>query len=172
VNGDSDTRFGDDAVSGEEVVQELLNRPCLAAIAQPETGGDLLLHFGGWQPYEDPPNPRVLTSERGKWSLMLCCPWRLDGPRAPICDWRSVADSGKQSQQPYLVLEGLTIEAVELIKPGLDLRLHFARGFRLSALCDSVGSSDDCWYLLRPDDSSIAATRDFRLLYEPPAPSD
>lgn len=166
MNRDSDIPFDGDVISGEEILRELLNRPCLAAIAQPETGGDFLLHFGGWQLYENDPNPKILTSERGKWSLMLRCPWRLDGPQFPVCDWRSVADSDKHLQQPYLVLEGLTLEAIELAKPGLDLRLNFTRGFQLITLCDSSGPTNDCWYLLRPDESSIAATRDFRLVYE------
>lgn len=152
----------------EDALQELLHRSCLGAVAQPETDGDLLLHFGGWQLYEDPPNPNLLTSERGRWSLMLHCPWRLDGPSSVICDWRSVADPDRQLEQSYLAMEGLSVEVIELSRPGLDLRIQFSRGFRLTALCDSAGKTDDCWYLLRPDDSSVAATRDFRLVYEPP----
>jgi hypothetical protein len=145
-----------------------VNRPCLAAVAQPDTGGDLLLHFGDWQRYEDTPNARLLTVERGNWSLMLRCPWRLDGPTNTICDWRSVADPSEPSLDRFLVLTGRVVTSVKVIKPGFDLRLRFSGGLRLSALCDSAGSSEDCWYLLRPDDSSIAATRNFRIVYDPP----
>lgn len=158
-------------MTAEDALRELLYRPCLGAVAQPETDGDLLLHFGGWQLYEDPPDPALLTSERGRWSLMLRCPWRLDGPSSVICDWRSVSDSDRQSEQSHLAVEGLTVESIDLSRPGLDLRIQFSRGCRLTTLCDSSGKTEDCWYLLRPDDSSVAATHDFRLVYEPPATS-
>lgn len=155
-------------MDSELSLNELLHLTCLGASAQPETGGDLLLHFGGWQLYDDPPNPKLLASERGKWSLMLMCPWRLDGLTAVICDWRSVAEPGKRLDQAYLALEGLSVEAIQLSNPGFDLRIRFSSDISLIALCDSVGRSKDCWYLLRPDNSSIVATRDFRLVYEPP----
>lgn len=152
----------------EDLLQELSHRVCLGATAQPETGGDLLLHFAGWQAYEEPPSARLLSTERGKWSLMLCSPWRLDGPTAVVCDWRSVADPLQESVEAYAAFEGLTVESVGLERPGLDLRIEFSREFVLKVQCDSRGRSNDCWFLLRPDDSSIAATRDFRLNYEPP----
>jgi len=153
------------------MLRELLNRPCLAAFAQPETDGDLLLHFAGWQPYETPMREDLLTSERGQWSLMLLSPWRLDGPTSVICDWKSVGDSSQGQEHPYLVLEGLVVEQVTLRKPGLDLLIEFSGGVRLTTLSDSAGKTDDCWYLLRPDESSIAATHGFQLTYQKP-PSD
>ncbi len=152
----------------DDALLDIINRPCLGAIAQPETDGDLLLHFGEWQFYEDPPDPRLLTSERGKWSLMIHCPWRLDSPTSTVCDWRSVSDPEQESAASHLVLEGLMIEAVELHRPGLDLELRFAGGYRIKSLCDSEGKSGDCWYLLLPDGSSLVATRDHRLVREPP----
>jgi hypothetical protein len=161
-------------VTPDVALTELVRLPCIGAVAQPETGGDLLLHFGDWQRYADLPHPRVRTVERGSWSLMICCPWRLDGPTAVLCDWRSVADPARQGEQAHLVVEGLAVESVVLSPPGLDLQIQFSRGVRLRVLCDSSGKTDDCWYLLRPDESSVAATREFRLVYEPPelAPGD
>ena len=153
----------------DDILRELVHLPCIGAVAQPETHGDLLLHFGGWQQYENPPNPALLASERGKWSLMVLCPWRLDGPTAVICDWQSVANPEMQAAQAHVVMEGLTVESIELSRPGLDLRIQFSRGHTMNILCHSAGKTDDCWYLLRPDDSSIAATHDFRLVCEPPA---
>jgi hypothetical protein len=147
-------------------MQALLDLVCLGAGAQPETGGDLLLHFGDWIPYEVPPRPDLLTVERGRWSLMISCPWRIDGPHGVICDWASVADSEQQDAQGFLALEGRTVTKLQVDSPGLDLQIVFSDGYRLSALCDSRGSSDDCWYVLRPDDSSIVAKRTFELVIE------
>ena len=149
----------------EEILQELSHRVCLGATAQPETGGDMLLHFGRWQAYEGLPSPRLHATERGKWALMLYCPWRLDGPTEVICDWRSVADPAQQSKQAYVAFEGLTVESIALARPGLDLCIEFSRGHVLRVLCDSRGRSTDSWFLLLPDDSSIVATRDFRLVH-------
>jgi len=162
-------------VSLPKTIEELIGRVCLAAIAQPETGGNLLLHFGRWQTYENPPDPGIAVSERGNWSLMIKCPWRLDSNTAVICDWRSTGDAENARAEAHLSMEGLTVEDVELSHPGLDFRLRFSSGHQLLMLCDSAGAYGDCWYLLRPDDSSVAATRDFRLVYEPPptsAPGD
>jgi hypothetical protein len=127
------------------------------------------MHFGEWQSYEDPPNPRLLTTERGKWSLMILCPWRLDSPTSPVCDWRSVSSPEDQDAEAQLVLEGLAVEAIELHKPGLDLELRFTGGYRFRSLCDSDGKTEDCWYLLLPDNSSLVATRDHRLVSAPPS---
>lgn len=157
------------ALNPEHLIRELLHRTCIGAIAQPETGSDLLLHFGDWQPYETPPNPALLTTERGKWSLMLSSPWRLDGPRGVVCDWRSVSDPEKESLESHVAFEGLRIETIKLLKPGNDLEVMLSRGHTLRVLCDSQGANDDCWYILRPDSSSVAATHDYRLIYEPPA---
>jgi hypothetical protein len=153
----------------ESLIRELIHRTCIGAVAQPETGGDLLLHFGDWQPYETPPNPALLATERGKWSLMLSSAWRFDGPSGVICDWRSVSDPEKESQESHMAFEGLRVEAIKLVKPGNDLELIFSHGHTLRSLCDSFGTGDDCWYILRPDASSVAATHDYRLIYEPPA---
>lgn len=153
----------------EDMLLELVHLPCIGAVAQPETGGDLLLHFGGWQLYEDPPKPSILTSERGKWSLMILCPWRLDGPTGVVCDWRSVGDAERQATEAHLAVEGLAVESIELSKPGHDLQIGFTRGYSLKVLCDSDGKTTDCWYLLMPDDTSLAATRDYQLVREPPA---
>jgi hypothetical protein len=150
----------------EAFIYELLHRTCIGAVAQPETGGDLVLHFSDWQPYEALPSPALLATERGKWSLMLSTPWRLDGPGGVVCDWRAVSDPDKESQELHAAFEGLRVEAIKLTKPGNDLDLDLSRGHKLRVLCDSVGASDDCWYLLRPDSSSVGATRDYRLVYE------
>jgi hypothetical protein len=163
------TQMRDHAVDPEEIVRELFHRTCIGAVAQPETGGALLLHFADWQPYEEPLNKALLSSERGKWSLMVHSPWRLDGPSAIVCDWRSVADVEKAIDEAHLSFEGLRVEVIDLIKPGNDLRIVFSRGFALKVLCDSEGVTEDCWYLLRPDDSTVAATHGFRLIYEPPS---
>ena len=152
----------------EYLIRELLHRTCIGATAQPETGGDLLLHFGDWQSYEPLANPRLQVTERGKWSLMLSSPWRLDGPNGVVCDWRSVANPQKESDELHLAFEGLRVEGITVMKPANDLDVAMSRGHRLRVLCDSDGSSDDCWFVLRPDASSIAATHDFRLTYEPP----
>jgi hypothetical protein len=149
------------------MLQELRSRTCLGAVAQPETGGDILLHFGGWQSYEELPHPRLLVTERGKWSLMLRCPWRLDDGTSVVCDWRAVADRERETEQPYVAFEGLRVDSVELVKPALDLILCFSHGFRLVTSCGSSRMTDDCWYLLRPDGSSVAATRAFQLVFSP-----
>ena len=150
------------------MLQELRRRPCIGAVAQSETGGDLLLHFGEWQLYEDPPDPKLLTSERGCWSLMVMCPWRLDGPAGAVCDWRSVAEPERENADAYLQFEGLVVDAIRVGRPGLDLEIDFDRGYRLRTLCDSSGKTNDCWYLLLPDDSSLVANRRHQLLHEPP----
>jgi hypothetical protein len=152
----------------EDALLNLVNRPCIGVVAQPETNGDLLMHFGAWQSYDDSPDSRLLTTERGKWSLMILCPWRLDGLLAPVCDWRSVGNRDNQDTEAQLVLEGLTVETIDLHKPGLDLELRFTGGYRLRSLCDSDGKTRDCWYLLLPDSSSLVATRDYRLRQELP----
>lgn len=150
------------------MLQELVGRPCVGAVAQPETDGDLLLDFGGWQDYEESPNSRLLSTERGKWSLMVCCPWRLDGPGAPVCDWRSVAHPDRQEAEEHLALEGMTVEALTLEQPGMDLVVRLSRGHVLRVFCDSEGKADECWYVIRPDGSTVTATRSFRLEFEPP----
>jgi hypothetical protein len=151
----------------KELLRELLSRTCIGAVAQPETGGDLLLHFAEWQQYESPPDPTLLASERGKWTMLLSCPWRLDSPTGVVCDWRSVADPVLEREQAHAKFEGLQVEEIDLKLPANDLEVRFGNGDVLRLLCDSSGIGDDCWYILRPDGSSIAATRDYRLTFEP-----
>lgn len=154
--------------SPEGLILELLHRTCIGATAQPETGGDLVLDFGNWQTYAAVENRRVLTTERGRWALMLSSPWRLDGPKGVVCDWRLVANAEEQSRESHLAFEGLRVEAMKLIKPANDLEIALSGGHTLRVLCDSEGTGNDCWYILRPDASSVAATHDYRLIYEPP----
>lgn len=151
----------------DDILRELVGRPCVGAIAQPETDGDLLLDFGGWQSYDDRRDERLLATERGKWTLMIGCPWRLDGPKSPVCDWRSVAEPAGRFAEAHLVFEGLSVEDLFVHRPGIDLELRLSRGFVLRVFCDSAGNSEECWYLLRPDGSSVTATREFRLVSEP-----
>jgi hypothetical protein len=151
--------------SPQDLLDQILHRPCIGAVAQHETGGSLLLHFGLWQLYEDPPNPRLQTTERGNWSLMIHCPWRLDSPKHFVCDWRSVSKASNDRVEAQLALEGSTVDSIQLTRPGLDLRLGFDTGYTLHTLCDSTGTSDDCWYLLLPDDSSVVATRSGNLIH-------
>lgn len=153
----------------EELILELLHRTCIGATAQPETGGDLLLDFGSWQPYPTVENSNILTTERGRWALMVSTPWRLDGPNGVVCDWRSVENVEEQSRESHLAFEGLRVERMKLMKPANDLEIALSGGHTLRMLCDSEGSGDDCWYILRPDASSVAATHDYRLIYEPSA---
>jgi hypothetical protein len=150
----------------ETVVQELRHRTCIGAVAQAETGGSLLLHFGDWQSYESPPDPALLASERGKWSLMIRSPWRLDTNESVVCDWRTITNAQPRSGEHHSIFEGLRVEDVVVTKPANDLKIVFSRLHTLHVLCDSDGDTADCWYLLRPDDSSIAATHDYQLVYE------
>jgi hypothetical protein len=71
----------DPLLNPEHIVRELLHRTCIGAVAQPETGGDLLLHFGDWQHYETPPNPALLATERGKWSFDVIKPLETGWPQ-------------------------------------------------------------------------------------------
>lgn len=106
---------------------------------RPETQGSLLLHFGDWQLYEDPPDPKLLVAERGKWSMMIYCPWRLDDVTNVLCDWRSVADKSKQSLEAHSAIEGLCVERIRLIKPANDLEIRFSSNeHRLRVFCDSA----------------------------------
>src|SRR3954447_7722989 len=123
----------------ERLIRELIHRTCIGAVAQPETGGDLLLHFGDWQHYQIPPHAALITTERGKWSVMLSSPWRLDGPSGVVCDWRSVSDPEAESRESHVAFEGLRVEAIELLKPGNDLEISLSRGHMLRVLCDSAG---------------------------------
>ena len=154
-----------------KMLENIVGRPCIGAVAQHETGGDLLLHFASWQSYEDPPDENLLASERGAWSLMVLCPWRLDSFAEVITDWRAVADRGSASRDRYLILEGLSVEEVDLQYPGLDITIRFSRGYVLKTLCDSNGKTSDCWYLLMPDESTLVARRNYRLEVEPPGPT-
>ena len=152
----------------DAILNELIGRPCVGAIAQSETGGNLLLDFGGWQEYQAPQHGRLQSTERGKWTLMIECPWRLDGSDMPVSDWRCVADSERKDSEAHLVLEGLCVEELAVRRPGLDLTIRLSRGYVLRISCDSDAKSAECWYLIRPDGSSLSATRDYQLVWESP----
>ena len=152
----------------EDLLTDLQGKECIDAIAQTETGGHLLVHFGQRIPYKGNQNANVYTSERGEWSLMVQCPWRIDGPEGVFSDWTTVAEGGFESNPPHKVLQGLFVESVELALSGMDLRIRFRRGVTLNVFCDLDGHTPECWYLLLPDESSIVAMRGQRVSLEPP----
>ncbi len=66
--------------------------------------------------------------------LVVGCSWRLDSATEALCGFRRPAEEIRAALQG---LAGQTLTAID-ISPGMDLRVHFAGGFRLSIFCDRV----------------------------------
>jgi hypothetical protein len=99
---------------------------------------------------------------------MISSPWRIDTSVRVLCDWSVDADDTSFGAAALADIVGATVEAVTLGDPGLDLGIHLSGDRRLTILCCARGETDDCWYMQRPDDSIVVASRRFQLALVPP----
>lgn len=133
-----------------ELLHELEGVPCIGAIAQAETGSDLLLEFGEWVPYSDQ-RQALKATHHGKWSLMISSrPWRIDGPDAVVADWVSSCDVHSPLAGGQRVLAGRMVEEVRAVPPVWDLVMVFRGGYVLRVFCDLSDRRPESWYLLGP----------------------
>jgi hypothetical protein len=140
-----------------ELLHEIKGVTCLDAVAQAETGGDLLLEFGEWVPYSEL-RPSLKTTHHGRWSLMISSrPWRIDAPDAPVGDWVSSCDPGSPLAGGHRVLAGCVVEQVEVLPPVWDMVITFRGGYVLRVFCDLSDRRPESWYLLGPNGREIRA---------------
>ena len=87
-------------------------------------------------------NPRLSFLQRtyeGSVGFLVECPWRLDGPKRPICSHLSVLDRDNRTLEEFgRLFVDLTIESYEFDHRAGDLRLNFASGDRLSIFAAEV----------------------------------
>jgi hypothetical protein len=69
----------------------------------------------------------------GELTLLIDCPWRLDGSETPLCGWHD-DDDRIVTQLSQLI--GVTIESVEVRRPGYDLILRCSEGYTLRLFPD------------------------------------
>lgn len=137
------------------LLQQLINQPCVEAVAQPETGGDLLVGFGRLVPYVGEPNRKLRATHRSQWTLMILCPWSLKGPSGTEADWTTVADHSANAEAGHRAVIGSIVRSVELSQSDFTLTIRFDDGRELIARCDP--SFDECWYLSLLDGTSLVA---------------
>lgn len=141
---------GVDVGEPQELLHELEGVLCIAAVAQAETGSDLLLEFGEWVPYSDQ-RQALMATHHGKWSLMVSSrPWRIDGPDAVVADWVSSCDARSPLAGGQEVLVGLVVERAQAVPPVWDLMITFRGGYVLRVFCDLSDRRPESWYLLGP----------------------
>lgn len=162
---DNRAHHGEPLVKHTDLLQQLRDQRCAEAVAQPETGGDLLLGFGRPIPYRAP-NPKLLATQGSEWTLMVHSPWRIDGPDGVEADWNTVADKSSRSSQGHLTLVGRVVQSIEILGTSLDLIIRFQGGYELKVFCDTA--CPECWFLSLPDRSSLVARRDRVLSLEQP----
>ncbi len=140
------------------VLDALIGLPCTEVIAQAETGGDLLLHFGRRVPYDTASNPKLQTTDRGEYALFVQCPWRLDDGHAILTDWTDPPFNEAVWQPLRDRLERSSVVKVEMGCLGPDLIVVFEGGVILTVFASLRPLLDDSWFVLTPDGSAVAAT--------------
>jgi hypothetical protein len=158
-------------MSSQQHIDSLVGKRCIGAIAQKETGGDLLLHFGREVPYSGSGGPKLKATHRGEWSLMIECPWRLENSDYTVADWTTVTSDSPERRDQHLVLNERTVASVQLADVGPDLTIRFDGGFTLTVFCGLEPSFPECWFLLLPDGRSVVAGPGGRVSIEEPEQS-
>jgi hypothetical protein len=59
------------------------------------------------------------------------CPWRLDGPDSVIASWMDSSEHGGRIHSGLSELTNRQVQRTTVLRPGLDLVLHFAGGYTL-----------------------------------------
>lgn len=88
--------------------------------------------------------------------LVIGCSWRLDSPSEVLC---GIGSSREEMGEGLQKIVGQAIRAID-VSPGLDLRVHFENGLKLSVFCDHVNEVSlwDNYLIEEPGGSFIVGT--------------
>lgn len=130
----------------EQIIKKLVGTPCIGFAAGSGTGSVIDLVFGKKIPRQKPiDNPflsKVLRDNKGEYSLLIECVWRLETNKKVICGaWDDNSQNGPMLKGLQKIVDH-NVDFIHLSKPGLDLQIGFDNGFVLRIFCDSTNSVD------------------------------
>ena len=130
-------------------IEKLCGLPCTRV--KNSVGSISSLEFGDLAP--SPDDPTVL---HGIFSLMLYCPWRIDGPSGAVGDWNLPGGHDGRIASVLGLVVGATVTGVRLHPPSGDLGLSFSNRHQLFAFVDSSGFGGAAWVLFGRDGAEVS----------------
>jgi len=148
----------------EQVLHELAGQPCWR-VQVSGVGSLVNLHFGERVRRSQPltqPGFRLTPEERefqGRYVLYLeDCPWRVESGQAVLATWLDSSEPEGALTVAVQQLREQRVAAVELLRPGLDLLLHFDNDLRLRVFPDQIDADEgDNYALALPDRVYVVA---------------
>jgi hypothetical protein len=150
----------------EADLKNLVGQPCWSAQVS-GVGSLVSFHFGAKLKRDQPmthPDFKITDEERlyrGEFILYIeDCPWRIETTEAVIATWMDESTPGSPIDAGMRQFVGQRVAQVELVRPGLDLTLHFENGLRLRIFPDQIDADvGDNYSLALPDHTYVVAAR-------------
>lgn len=151
-----------------DIITGLTGLPCWNVYAG-SVGSLISLHLGEKIPLTKPlpyPNPQLTPDEhklRGEYILYIeDCPWRLDSPDEVVATWTDSNASDGPIVMGMKACIGAQVTHVNIIRPGLDLTLHFSNDLVLRVFPDQSDPEEgDNYSLSLADRTYIVAARSY-----------
>lgn len=138
----------------EAALQQLVGLECWNMMAG-AVGSLASLDFGAKVRRDKPlpfPNVKLTPEEhqfRGEYVLYLeYCPWRLDSPDEVLASWNDSSAPTGRIITGLRQIVGARVSSVHLLRPGLDLTVHFDHGLSLRIFPDLTERDDGDNYSL------------------------
>ncbi len=150
----------------ETVLQRMIGLQCWSIIAGKPSGSMVSFDFGRKILRNNPiANPELTDDQRnyiGEVSLFTYfCPWRIEAGDDIICSWNDDnSEDGPMLRALYRLLDE-KVEHVELLRPGLDLNIHFSGSLVLRLFCDQTDEEEGAnnYVYFAPDKSYAVGIR-------------